>query len=596
MSIRSLSGFENTPDQLQSAKSALSQIGKFSVELLSNEDHLNALNIIQTSAKIFLSILNHENNPVGQEVKQGLINTLDEKLNYLLNETITIYPDLQNKLRNLSQVINFIAVRAKVIPPPPKKQESIKNTYTLPLGADPNLVVSSQRVAANIAANTQPSPKQPPPPPPSKEPPPPTFKVQPPPPPLPSTSTAKPQPAITPHIPPQARSPPPPPPPSTGFPPPLPPQTLSKTQSPTTSRPPPPPSQPSIKLQSSSPKIPLEIAAIIKKARQVCDNIVTEIGGEDGKKGFDALKKNTDAIYKKEQIKLASFNPSRDRFTNILHPESTITGMNANFIKDEKGVVKHIAAQAPKIDPNSANIQSERYWLTLIKQDVGVVVDLTNNTDYQEKDPAPDPSTFYPTEQVKEMTFNDVKIRLAKDQPEQSSRKDIKITKYEVFVGTSKEPKIITRVNYTGWIDHGPPNDQEALSELNKEVDKAAADAATNSKSKETKPKVLTYCRAGVGRTGTFITYRELTDKVDSQVFKAFANELKTKSPKEQSTEIYKKMEKMLGDLDKIILDGRRDRGPYFVQGPVQYKHLLDQAKSKFMDALTNALNPNSTS
>ena len=106
------------------------------------------------------------------------------------------------------------------------------------------------------------------------------------------------------------------------------------------------------------------------------------------------------------------------------------------------------------------------------------------------------------------------------------------------------KPKNIVRIHYTGWEDFGGAT-PETLDALVK-------------KAEGFRGPITVHCRAGVGRTGAFITALELKRRVKNGSIDP---------------------SNFIQVIEEIILTGRRHRGPMFVQTPEQVKTIFEYVK-----------------
>ena len=110
--------------------------------------------------------------------------------------------------------------------------------------------------------------------------------------------------------------------------------------------------------------------------------------------------------------------------------------------------------------------------------------------------------------------------------------------------------KKVLRVHYQGWVDYNGTS----ASELIKLIDHVDSYVE---KGNDPNAPLFVHCRAGVGRTGTFITARELKYLHDNET--------------EEINE-----ENFVAWMKKLILSGRKQRGNSYVQMPEQMETILD--------------------
>ncbi len=128
----------------------------------------------------------------------------------------------------------------------------------------------------------------------------------------------------------------------------------------------------------------------------------------------------------------------------------------------------------------------------------------------------------------------------------------VKTVRYNYIVkeGATGVEKNVSRLNFEGWEDYSGTS-VDKLMELVEYVD-----ATIENEFPGTIP--IVHCRAGVGRTGTFVTARILMHLYKSGKLDK-ANFIET--------------------LFKIILKGREERGPMFVQRDSQLQTLIELGK-----------------
>jgi protein tyrosine phosphatase len=219
--------------------------------------------------------------------------------------------------------------------------------------------------------------------------------------------------------------------------------------------------------------------------------------------------------------------------------------LHANRILGKDGYT-HIAAQAPQ----SAKSR-EKFWYTAFHTEGNLIIDLTNEGDlaFPPKG-SPAIKLNYPKMGDEPVDFGSMNVRCISSTAEEK----ITISKYEVLNLGNASSTIVTRINYQGWEDHSGTS-AEKLKDLLSLVDKHAK--------KETIP--IVHCRAGVGRTGTFITARTLKHLAET------SNE--DGSPQVTRDNVEEQMR-------EIILNGRKRRGPMFVQREEQMWTLVEFAEN----------------
>ncbi|CRX37549.1 protein-tyrosine phosphatase family protein [Estrella lausannensis] len=235
------------------------------------------------------------------------------------------------------------------------------------------------------------------------------------------------------------------------------------------------------------------------------------------------------------------------RWGDILCPKETavtveIDGktkhLHANNVSMEDGA-KYIAIQAPGTLEHDA-------FVKLVNETPSLIVDLTNPNDKaKDKSSGFIEKRYFPKQVGKVRHFKDFNVTC-------TEAKDIdKISVYTYIIkdkATGKE-KTIQRVHYKEWPDHGAVNPTEMAKLI----------AVVDNLSDKSPGPVMVHCRAGVGRTGTFITARTA----------AHLKEQGSLSPEGYQAKVH-----------EIILHGRKQRGPSFVQTAEQLKSLYEFGNS----------------
>lgn len=216
---------------------------------------------------------------------------------------------------------------------------------------------------------------------------------------------------------------------------------------------------------------------------------------------------------------------------NYLHANTIKTAENVNFI----------AAQAPNTD------LARGLYLKAALERASVLVDLTNEGDNHPGDPKVD--EHYPKEIGEQKTFASVVITFKKKR--ETANANISILCYQVLDQETQREREIVRVHYQGWQD----SQGSTLDELHQLI------AIVNQQAEESGYPHLSpmvNCRAGVGRTGTFIT---------ATTIHRLALERKL-------------VENPLKLLCQVIIRARSQRGHHFVQSVSQLETLVQFTKS----------------
>lgn len=273
--------------------------------------------------------------------------------------------------------------------------------------------------------------------------------------------------------------------------------------------------------------------------------------------------------------------------------------LNANLVGHAQNA--HIAAQTPEKASEFA------FWrLCLDKSEggkvgVSVIVDLTNKRDETRTDQPPS-NVYYPKAK-QPITYDggNFIVRCAEDKEGNEVVKEItlrsgkKIIEHTYIIEDHTDPanvktRTMTRINYPDWPDYGVA-DMTDMMDLNDHLN-----AYLEAHKDKINPGVdvpLVCCRAGVGRTGTFITLRTLLlgDEQFSKSIKDLAKEIRdNKDVKQQppATILKNNMKKVQEIVDAMIIELRKQRGEIFVQSEEQYIEIVKLA----MQLLKNELWP----
>lgn len=229
------------------------------------------------------------------------------------------------------------------------------------------------------------------------------------------------------------------------------------------------------------------------------------------------------------------------RFSNIPCPINTAVCTKSNFDHIHGNYVntldgrQWIATQAPQNNP----LYLDRFW-EIVLDESELIVDLTNHADTK-KGVTP----YYPTSLAEEIKLSEITITLI----------DIKQVESDMTLYTYKlkhlngQTKTVDRLHFTGWQDFGGA-DSEKLIRI-----AGYLDQLYHYSDKKFCP--IVHCRAGVGRTGTLITLTTL--------YNLLLNEKKEYTDQE-----------LKQTIKKIILSGRMQRGPMFVQSEMQMNAITE--------------------
>ena len=278
-------------------------------------------------------------------------------------------------------------------------------------------------------------------------------------------------------------------------------------------------------------------------------------------KSFQELKSkaaklhNSDDFYGKQQI------TSGCRFRNILPPKLTTVMVNdqpfhANFVGKAGDNGQFIAMQG--LMKEGANKQSiPAFYRMLLENNGNRVVNLTNENDGMQKILEDDGSVskiqndlaveYWP--KLGERTnFDGVLVETVKIVDRDGYEViTVKVGQEGIYKNTTDKFKELDIFHFTKWPDHGVPKGDN-LKKFNQFMNEVNASAVEGS--------VVVHCKAGVGRTGTFIVL----------------NQLKEGILRGEVTE-----NNLLEKVESLILEGRRARGPQFVQSQSQFELILQE-------------------
>ncbi|XP_037801428.1 receptor-type tyrosine-protein phosphatase H-like isoform X2 [Penaeus monodon] len=196
-------------------------------------------------------------------------------------------------------------------------------------------------------------------------------------------------------------------------------------------------------------------------------------------------------------------NKSKNRFSNVLafdHSRVRISRkegvahtdyINANYIKDHAERPSFVAAQGPK-DETLGD-----FWRMVWEQKVTAVVMLTN---LMEKGKVMC-TKYWPAAGARPLECDIFQIRNL------TEVKDSLYVSRILEVTAGQQKRIVKHYHFLAWPDFGTPEREEDLLGFIAAVRRSSASAAH---------PVVVHCRAGVGRTGTFIGLWNLMDAVDA--------------------------------------------------------------------------------
>lgn len=252
-------------------------------------------------------------------------------------------------------------------------------------------------------------------------------------------------------------------------------------------------------------------------------------------------------------------NKVQMRFSDVLCPEETAIQVQGKYLHANKVTMPngkiYIASQAPMKG-------NEGLWWRGALQETDLIIDLSSKKDRSEVEldrdgkpilgldgePIPRHSNnivqiYYPTVVGDKgvMELGNLKIKCTDQQPTYKGMKDLTLSTYEITDQGGK-PKTIQRLHYDDWGDYGATAIRY-MHQLAKIVDELNS----------SKPPFI-HCRAGVGRTGTFIT--AISNK--HLIYQGVITN-----------------ENALNQTREAILRGRRDRSDLFVQTRAQLRSLI---------------------
>jgi len=277
---------------------------------------------------------------------------------------------------------------------------------------------------------------------------------------------------------------------------------------------------------------------------------------------WKALQKQTDLL--RPGWKCVPTDQIDGRFSNVSAPLGTaidnpikneFSKLHANRI-DFGNDLKAIASQKPK------EAYLDAFWLSSFKEDVALIADLTNAKDNGGDQ---DLTTPYVPSEGAPMIFDSVSIELmSSEEKNNGPLQTLTVTDSE----TGKK-KQIQRLCFNQWPDYGVISVinlvrlgltiEHLMHNLNQPL---ACSATTNHN--HVNNSILVHCRAGVGRTGTVLSFMAanrkllLTTKTDSTIT----------------------LEKFSEAIAEVVMRGRQDRaatpGASFVQTAGQFQLLIN--------------------
>lgn len=243
--------------------------------------------------------------------------------------------------------------------------------------------------------------------------------------------------------------------------------------------------------------------------------------------------------------------PDRTRPNVFIHANTMDLGADRKFI----------ASQRPKSN------EIPGFWNAVREHSVSVIIDLTNANDAKDRDW----KNYCPAKPLRKMNFNGFSVS---ETFFQGARNIAKLfnkndQQQSLTINSDNASNSLERIKFTQWPDFGAV-EPKVLIDL--------ADLAESLAKNKTGP-ILIHCRAGVGRTGTvmsFMAAREILSK------------------KHAAIDTVPDMEAILRTVLEVVAKGRLDRGPSFVQTSEQFALIVDALILHFENEKTSKLTQSS--
>ncbi|WP_299726345.1 protein-tyrosine phosphatase family protein [uncultured Endozoicomonas sp.] len=244
------------------------------------------------------------------------------------------------------------------------------------------------------------------------------------------------------------------------------------------------------------------------------------------------------------------------RFTNILPPKHSAVNINkqpinANYTFDQN----YIASQAPMMN-NEQGLPA--FFSMIASEGITSVVNLTNSNDEINKRTGLQGTDlraqYWPEPGGLQQHFMDGQWYSVENM-ETEKHTGYDITKLSLHVQAPdgsllQESKEIKVFHFTDWPDHGVPSG-DGMKKFDGFMSQVKNQSGESPK--------LVHCRAGVGRTGTFMVLEQLKKGIDTGTINN--NNLTEK-------------------INQLVLEGRGDRGKAFVQANTQLQMIHEQAQA----------------
>ncbi|XP_049663656.1 receptor-type tyrosine-protein phosphatase C isoform X17 [Accipiter gentilis] len=214
-------------------------------------------------------------------------------------------------------------------------------------------------------------------------------------------------------------------------------------------------------------------------------------------------------VFTKFSIKEAKkpHNQNKNRYIDILPYDhnrvelSEIPGdpgsdyINASYIDGFKEPRKYIAAQGPKDET------MDDFWRMIWEQKATIIVMVTRCEEGKRNKCA----QYWPSMENGSVTYGDIIVKIN----ESKTCPDYVIQKLHITNGREKTAgRDVTHIQFTGWPDHGVPEDPHLLLKLRRRV---------NALSNFFSGPIVVHCSAGVGRTGTYIGIDAMLEGLDAE-------------------------------------------------------------------------------
>ena len=242
------------------------------------------------------------------------------------------------------------------------------------------------------------------------------------------------------------------------------------------------------------------------------------------------------------------------RFVNITPPQESVVHISEGPLNANHLFSSYIATQAPLMtNPDSLRT----FYSMLLETDSRTVVNLTNSADEK-----PDylgvidlHSSYWPElgsgdSYISSKTEIVVKTT-AIDEYDGYDIVTLSVLKKNTHAGLNQEesmPKKVKVFHFKGWPDHSIPSGNN-LRQFTTFMDHVAQSRYSDNK--------VVHCRAGVGRSGTFIVLEQLKQGIDNGSINR---------------------DNLFKHIPEFVMKGRHARGPDFVQSKEQLQLISEQA------------------